>query len=60
MHAEFFTHYQIDQAIRICKNFQRIAQKVLKSKKAKISATKPKHKYETTFETLKYLQQTMF
>jgi hypothetical protein len=49
MHAEFFTHYQIDQTIRICKNFQRIAQKVVKSKKAKISATKPKHKYENNF-----------
>jgi hypothetical protein len=45
--------------------FQRIAQKVAKSKNGKNIYNKakfesPKHLHQTTFETLKYLQQTMF
>jgi hypothetical protein len=45
--------------------FQRIAQKVAKSKKGhniynKAQFENPKHLHQTTFKTLKYLQQTMF
>jgi hypothetical protein len=45
--------------------FQRIAQKVAKSKKGqniynKAQFESPKHLHHTTFETLKYLLQTMF
>jgi hypothetical protein len=48
-----------------CQIFQRIAQKVTKSKKGqniynKAQFENPKHLHQTTFETLKYLQQTMF
>jgi hypothetical protein len=48
-----------------CQFFQRIAQKVAKSQKGQNIDTKaqfenPKHLHQTTFETLKYLQQTMF
>ncbi len=57
---------QGDQKIR--KNhqiFQRIAQKVAKSKKGQNVNNKaqfkgPKHLHQTTFKTLEYLQQTMF
>jgi hypothetical protein len=53
-------HYQGDQKIRKnCQIFQKIAQKDAKSKKAKISQTNLYLKAQT-FETLKYLQQTMF
>jgi hypothetical protein len=61
---------------RIAQVFQKVAQTVSKAKKAKISTTKlylkgqniynkalfesPKHLHQTTFETLQYLQQTMF
>jgi hypothetical protein len=41
--------------------FQRIAQKVAKLKKGKISATKLNLKTQNIYiKTLKYLQQTMF
>ncbi len=44
--------------------FQKIAQKVAKSNKTKISTTKqfesPKQLQQTTFEALKHLQQTTF
>jgi hypothetical protein len=51
---------QGDQKIRkkVCQIFQRIAPKVAKSKRPKYLQT-PKHLHQTTFETLKYLQQTM-
>jgi hypothetical protein len=44
-----------------CQIFQRIAQKVTKSKKGqniynKAQFGSPKHLHQTTFETLKYLQ----
>ncbi len=53
---------------KILKNaqcFKKVAQTVYKPKKDKISTTKlnlkaPKHVHQTHFETLKYLQQTMF
>jgi hypothetical protein len=53
---------QGDQMIRKnCQIFQRIAQKSRQVKKtAKAQFENPKHLYQTTFETLKYLQQTMF
>jgi hypothetical protein len=58
---------QGDQMIRktICQIFQRIAHKVAKSRKGqniynKAQFGSPKHPHQTTFETLKYLQQTMF
>jgi hypothetical protein len=62
------TFKQGDQKIRrkkICQIFQRIAQKATNSKKGQIIYNKaqfesPKHLHQTTFETLKYLQQTMF
>ena len=54
---------QCDQTIRKkdCQIFQRIAQKVAKSKKGqniynKAQFENPKHLHQTTFETLKYLQ----
>ncbi len=55
---------QGDQKIskKICQIFQKIAQKVAKAKKAKIYTTKLNLKAQNkqiTFETLKYLQQTM-
>jgi len=48
-----------------CQIFQRITQKVGKSKKGqniynKAQFESPKHLHQTTFETLKYLHQTMF
>ncbi len=48
-----------------CQIFRRIAYKVAKSKKGqniynKTQFQSPKHLPQTTFETLKYLQQTMF
>ncbi len=55
-----------DQMIeKIAQFFQKLAQKVSKSKKAKICMTKLNLKVQNiyikaTFETLKYLQQTMF
>jgi hypothetical protein len=58
---------QGDQMIRkkICQIFKRIAQKVAKSKKGQIIYNEAQfenriHLHETTFDTLKYLQQTMF
>jgi hypothetical protein len=57
---------QGDQKIRKnCQIFQKIAQKVTKSKNGqnfnnKAQFESPKHLQQTTFETLKYLQQTMF
>ena len=58
---------QGDQMIRkkICQIFKRIAQKVAKSKKGqniynKAQFESPKHLHQTTFKTLKYLQQTVF
>ncbi len=57
---------QSDQMIRkkICQIFKRIAQKVAKSKKAKNIYNRAhfenqKHLHQTTFKTLKYLQQIM-
>jgi hypothetical protein len=58
---------QGDQMIRK-KNrqiFQRLAQKVAKSKKGQIIYNEgqfenPKHLHQTTFDTLKCMQQTMF
>jgi hypothetical protein len=57
---------QSDQKIRkkICQIFQKIAQKVAKSKKGqniynKAHFESPEHLHQTTVETLKYLQQTM-
>jgi hypothetical protein len=49
---------------KICPIFQNVTQKVSKAKKAKNIYNKaqfenPKHLLQTTFETLKYLQQTM-
>jgi len=55
-------YYQGDQKIRKnCQIFQKIAQKVAKSKKAKNIYNKaqfesPKHLQQTTFETLKVAQ----
>jgi hypothetical protein len=51
--------------LKNCQIFQRIAQKVAKSKKGqnvcnRASFENPKHLHQTTSETLKYLQQTMF
>jgi hypothetical protein len=48
-----------------CQIFQRIAQKSCQVKKGqniynKAQFESPKHLHQTTFETLKYLQQTMF
>jgi len=50
---------------KIRRIFQRIAQKVAKSKKgqniySKAQFENPKHLHRTTFKTLKYVQQTMF
>jgi hypothetical protein len=47
-----------------CQIFLKIAQKVTKSEKGqniynKAEFENPKHLQQTTFETLKYLQQTM-
>jgi hypothetical protein len=46
-------------------NFSKIAQQVAKYKKGQniyneAQFESPKHLHQTTFETLKYLQQTMF
>ncbi len=64
---QFVYERQSDQMMRkkIRQIFQRIAQKVAKSKKGKNIYKKaqfenPKHLHQTTFKTLKYLQQTMF
>ncbi len=58
---------QSDQTIRKKDRqiFQRIAQKVAKSKKGqniynKAQFENPKHLHQTPFKTIKYLQQTMF
>jgi hypothetical protein len=55
---------QGDQKIwkKISPIFQKAAQTVSKPKKAKLRAQfeSPKHLHQSTFETLKYLQQTMF
>jgi hypothetical protein len=52
--------WQGDQKVRkkIHPIFQKVAQKVSKSKKAQFES--PKHLHQTIIETLKYLQQTMF
>jgi len=47
-----------------CQIFQRIAQKVAKSKRGqniydKAKFERPKHLHQSTLETLKYLQQTV-
>jgi hypothetical protein len=58
---------QSDQKIKknFCPIFQNVTQKVSKAQKAKNIYNKaqfesPKHPLQTTFETLKYLHQTMF
>ena len=48
-----------------CPIFQKVAQTISKPKKVKISKNKAqlesqKYLHQTTFETLKYLQKTMF